>query len=258
MSRTFTKNSSNLMLLGVGVAQSLLSVARRISVHAWANYATATSGATDNTIVHFKGNSTASFLFFGLDGSGSRPVFRLGGRSISTDSFQSAASSSSLWAGGWFCGGGVIDYAGTIDVYKDGSHETRATASFGSASWSAGTPSSNDSIGGNGDSSNTNAMLNGQIAEVAIWAEAISPLAFAELAAGVHPFYLRNAPPPLIYFPLTGADSPERDFASGLTGTITGSVPAGEHPWIGYGAANSGAFASAGPLIRRIICGRAA
>jgi hypothetical protein len=249
MARDFSKNTSNHLNLGAGLVGALLNGAAAISASAivTADTFTATS-AHDNQVVRIIINGTSGGLLLEMSGNNTsaQPV-QLSARSASGDGLQigTAPSASSVATGTEAVIGGVADIANDqIRVYLNGA-QSGATASvtFGNATYTHGTPSANDYLGGTNTA--TNEQFDGRVSEVAIWAGDIGAAGFAMLGKRVSPLLVR---PDLLvgYWPLLGNASPEVDLVGGNNGTITGAVAKADHPRITRGS---------GPMIRTVGSG---
>lgn len=79
----------------------------------------------------------------------------------------------------------------------------------------------------------TPVWCNGQIAEAAIWAAALTDAEIAMLALGVSPLLVR--PESLVaYWPLIGRTSPEIDLSGGYGMTLINAPPIADHPRVLY------------------------
>lgn len=228
MSRDFTKNTANYLSFGTGAVGALLNGASKISFCAWVNADALDAGGTINTILHFKINGASSGLYMGVDdnGSGGAKTLRVGGRSVSTDGFQSVRGTTTINTGTSYLLGGVLDIGGdTITLYINGAVEAGPTAvTFGNATWTYGTATAGDMVGSNTTPpSGTTNQWDGAIGEVAVWTDDIGADGFLELAQKASPIRVRREAL-AFYSKLIGNDAVERDIVSGLSGTITGTV----------------------------------
>lgn len=235
MARDFSKNTSNYMSLGVGTLGSLINGASAVSAHVWANIDSTDSGVNDNSIFNVIGSSALTRLTFRIDGSGATKYLRVGGRSQNADGFQARNATSSFSIETWHSCGGVWDFDNdTITPYFNGAAENGGSVTFGSSTYSDGSPTTPDYIGAFGSSpppSSSAEQTDGRLAEFALWNADIGADGFADLAEGrsalsVCPHLL------VVYFRLLGTTSPERDIISGASGTITGTIAKADHPRI--------------------------
>jgi len=110
-----------------------------------------------------------------------------GGRSVSTDSFQTARTSFPE-LGAWHLVTGIFDYSNDeIKLYIDGTLETSQSVTFTNAAYSQAAPASDDTIGANqfGDDD----FIDGVIDDVRIYNKALSAGEIADLfnAVPIHP-----------------------------------------------------------------------
>lgn len=232
MARDFVKNVSNYMSFGQGVFGALFNGAGAVSIAARMTADTYTAGTNLNLLLAWEiGNAITGGL---LSINGTTSVIQLGGRSVSTDSFQQMVGTTALTTGTEWHVGGVMNIAGdTITPYVNGVAEGGGGVTFGNATYThtASGVSQSDRIGTTFGTSNisTSNQFDGRIAEVAFWTADIGAAGFAMLASGFSPLFV--APESLIFYcPLLGAYSPERDVVNGKSGTITGTLAAAAHP----------------------------
>jgi hypothetical protein len=225
--RTFTKNAANYMSLGVGSLGAILSGKAKFSVHVKITIASTTTGANDNAILIALINANTVGLELNIDGTAGAPKVRISARSHSGDARQSKSGATTIGVGVPAFIGGVIDIAGdSITVYLNGTADGTAGVTFAQATWTLGTPTGHDTVGGYLAPPNvTTDQFAGDIGQVAIWSDALSAGNFASLAGGALPTAVR--PDILIYYlPITGTTSPEPPTVGAPVGTITGSLPA--------------------------------
>ena len=230
MARDFTKNTSNFMRTPTGAIGDILNGASAYSWHCWAYFDTNTQTSdSDNRICHFLINSTGGSGFIAcIDANATPDLLRIYARSQSADGLQTAAAGS-ISTGQWYSLGAVVDIGGdAIRIYVDGSQVANTSVTFGATTYTDGTPSANDAIGGPVPSQMTTArQIDGRLSEMAMWMRDIGTAGFAALANRV-PATRINFPD--IYMPLDGKGSPEPCYVgSGLIGTITGTVGVGDH-----------------------------
>lgn len=235
MARDFSKNLSNYVSNSGTKIGSLLNGASAVSVAAWANADTLTTGASDNQIVALTIGSGFASVTLSVQGNTTPKVLRAGGRSRSDDGFQSRVATTEFTTGTWHHCGGILDISGdTITPYFNGVSEGSGAVSFAATTYTHTSSSGVDVIGGNPGTSGPTAtqfQFDGRIAEIAFWAGNIGAASFAALAKGASPLIIR--PDILVaHFPLIGYQSPEYDCVGGLTGTITGTISKSAHPRI--------------------------
>lgn len=225
MSRDFSKNVSNYMSLGTGSIGPLINGASAVSAHCWARYDTLEAVSYRNRVVSLLIDGAGTGLTLTVH-DGSSAVFVVGARSVAGDGFQSRSGTTVLSASTWYSLGVVFDFAGdTITPYLNGTAEGGGSVTFGNTTYTHGTPTVADGIGGAASSPPAN-QWDGLIAHVALWGAALSAQDWTDLAAGANPGAVATANL-VFYMRLAGYDSPEPAVVSSVTGTITGSVPAG-------------------------------
>ena len=232
MARDFTKNVSNFIGLGVNKLAPLINGASKISFHAIVTYDSLDTAADNyNRVVNCLLNGNAAAFTAGT--SITTPKLRIGGRSVSTDSFQAVNGTTTLVTGTEYSIGGVLDFSGdAIRVYLNGVQEASTAVTFGNATFTNATPTGQDSIGW-AEGMSTTQQVDGRISEVAVWKGDITTAGFERLNAR---FSADRISPELLvaYFKLLGVSSPERDIRGGLSGTITGTVAGASHPRMIY------------------------
>lgn len=240
MSRDFTKNVSNYMSLGVDAISALIAGAGAVSVGCWIHADTFSASASGNLLLVAYMDTVAGLLFYVPDVAGTK-IVTLSGRSNNTDPLQTVTGVTAVTTGANHHVGAVLDVAGdSIRVYLDGTQDASGSVTFSSATYTPGTPTSADTIGGDGvPPSATTEQHDGRIGELAVWAADITTAGFEQLADGFSPALVR--PDALVfYMPLLGRNSPETDVVGGRSGTITGTIAQADHfrvlmpddPWI--------------------------
>lgn len=202
-------------------------------MHAWVNYRTLTTALNDNRVIVGLTSSASTGMAIGIDSSGATPaVVRVNARSLNGDGNQGLSGNVSLPANAWVSIGGVLNFAAaTLTTYARGLFDTTAAAMFSGSTYAVGSTGSPDSIGcQQGPPPPTASQLDGLIGEVSIWRQDIGADAFWELGQGISAVGLSAASDPAFYMPMTGEYGPELDIIGGSKGTITGSVPAADHP----------------------------
>lgn len=206
-------------------------------------------GANDNLALSIIRDGTQVGLSLGIDDSGATKTVRVTARS-QNETRQGRSGTSNVATGAWARIGGVVNIAGdTITPYLNGAAENGGAVTFGASSWTFGTPSIQDTIGCYDvpPSPSTAVQWDGRIAEVAIWTSDIGADGFAQLER-VSPRLI--SPATLVFhMRLSGRGTTEVDGVAGVTGTVTGSLPAAADPLIIQPAgpiyARAGAAASA-------------
>lgn len=236
MARDFVKNTSNRMSLGVGAIGTLLNGASKIAVHALINPDAFDTGTLDNFIfISFVGTVNAGVQMC-VDGSTGTKRLVCRGRSQTADSGQLKTATSNLSTGQWWSVGGAWDIGGdTITPYVAGVAEGGGSVTFGATTYTYGSPTRDDAIGGPDLTSITTAsQFDGRIAELAVWVFGASDAGlvaadFLSLSKGFSSRMVRSDAL-CFYMPLLGNSSPEQDAISRKTGTISGTVAKAEHP----------------------------
>ena len=223
------------MSLGANVINPRISGAAAISLHLWI-YADTYDAVQGNDLFYTVINSvSAAGPSISIDSTGANNVLRVGGRSVTGDAFQVRNATSDLVTGQWHSVGGVLNFTGdTLTPYVNGVAENSGAATFANTTYTPGTPTGADKLGsaagpGAGPAA-TNRQFDGRLAECALWNVDIGAAGFAALATRTSPLWVRPANLRL-YMSLYGAASPERcRVNSGISGTITGTVAAADHP----------------------------
>jgi hypothetical protein len=236
VARDFSKNTTNYLTLGVNQIGPLISGASAISLLAKVRADAFGTGTADNAILAWgmTGNVTGGVFYV----NGASPVVRVGGRSVSTDGFQSAVGTTALSTGVEYSIGGVLNIGGDrIRVYLDGTQEANTTVTFANATYTTSVGTAVENIGATFGSppSATAGQWDGRISELTIFAGDIGSPEFADHHAGKSPLRVSVSAAPLVFYTqLLGNDSPEPALVSSIVGTITGSIPQGTHPTV-YG-----------------------
>jgi hypothetical protein len=229
MARTFTKNANNKISLGINAVAPLLHGASAISFHCFVNFSSINAATnSDRPIAVYSLNGKTAVMI----ATGATPSkLRIGGRSINTESFEATDGSTTLSTGVTYSCGGVLDFAGdAIRVYLDGIEEADTAVTFNSSTFVNSTPTiTHDSLGGDFQQG-ISAQIDGVCSEFAYWKGDIGTAGFESLQA----YSAELIRPDLLvmYVSMIGNNSPETDRVSGLTGTISGSVPKAVHPRI--------------------------
>lgn len=146
-----------------------------------------------------------------------------GGTQITTFEDSSGVNIS---ANTWYHGAVVFNTTTDRTVYRNGANSTNDTTAV-----TVGTVDT-ITLGSRYDGAGFGLYLNGQLAETAVWAAALTASEIESLAAGLSPMFVR--PDALVFYaPLYGNDSPEPDWFGGYALTLTGTVKAA-HPPVVY------------------------
>lgn len=239
MARDFTKDAANRLgwaSVGLNTIGALVEGAAALSWHCWGYMDSTNTASGDNrTISSFihAGNNGIRWNIENTDGT---RKLRGGGRSTTADTLQQVTATTDLALSTWYSLGGVNNFTGdTVTPYVNGSAENSSAVTFGSNTYTAGTPTVNDAFGAQDDTATTavGRSWDGRLAEFALWAGDIGAAGFAQLAKGLSALMVR---PDLLvlYVPLRGNASPEIDIISAKSPTVSGSLPKLDHPRIIY------------------------
>jgi len=155
---------------GSGATGDLINNASAMSFSVWVTPNT-DSGSIMMPISNII-DSTSNGFNLRLDNSGVN-VYQLlvGGRSIETDAFQFHTSSGSYSINTTHHVVGILNYSGDeISLYVDGVFEGTTSVTFGANTYTQGTPTTNDSIGGKVTAS----LFSGTIKDIKIYNRALS------------------------------------------------------------------------------------
>ena len=233
MARDFSKTLANRISVGNGTFGTLLNGAAKISAHLWARADTFTNSLdVGNRLFTVIINGTVSTgVSMNVDTlTGANDTLSVLARSQTADGLQAKKGTSNLSTGVWYALGCMIDIGGdTITPYVNGVAEGGGAVTFGAATYTHGTPTQPDILGHLSEASvSTGDQWDGLLAEFALWTDDIGLNAFKALARGVDPFHASPVRPK-VWLPLWGRHSPEIELIANKVGTITGSVPAGNH-----------------------------
>jgi hypothetical protein len=236
MARTFSKNTANsLAYPTTNYLNGRLNGKGQVSIFARIKAASFdTGGGTNNRILNGVINDGGVTAVTGvvlsvIGDTGTSGRIRGGGRSVATDGLLQVAGVTNFSTGTWVRVGAVLDFAtDTIRVYLNGVQDASGTASWANATYTAGTATSADLIGGPTlPVSATALQFDGDIADVAVWAGDIGTVGYEELEdyvpAAVRPDLLVS------YAPLLEGQTPF-DIWDGNSLTIAGSIPEARHP----------------------------
>jgi hypothetical protein len=229
MARDISKSTGNRLEIGTTFNQvgPLIGSAAAVSFHCWAQFDVLGTGTFDNNL--FSWGMGAGLGAVNPCIGGSPAKLRFGGRSQNADAFQQGVGSTTIATGTWYSCGGVLDFTNDkIRVYLNGFEEVNSTVTFGASNYTHTAASSGrDRIGANAGTISTANQVDGRITQLAFWNVDIGGEAFVSLAKGFNPLMFTK---PLLYFPLSGRQSPELDVMNGLVGTITGTMTAFDNP----------------------------
>ncbi len=214
MARSNTGSTSN--YLGIS---SAVKTAVPLTMACWVYPA---NNTTYYNVMSVSKTSAAGDNYFviAIDGS-------IGGDPVIADATSSLPASGVATAGtytanSWQHIGGVFTSNTSRTAYYNGTGGTANTTSVTPSGISATT------IGGYRNSSGGFGMLNGRVAEAAIWGAALTADEMRELARGACPLMVR--PNDLLaYWPIVGRTSPEPDDVGDFDLTITGTMAQAEH-----------------------------
>lgn len=236
MARDFSKNTSNYMSLGLNTVGPLLHGFAHLMFSAQINADSFDVTSFSNPILWIYINGTSEGMII----SATSGILQVSARSQAADPLRTRTGTTTLSTGVTYQVGGIIDIGGdTITPYVNGVAEGGGAASFGAATYTQGTPSAGrlDSIGASISGSvpaSTARQFDGRISEVGLWASSTAFTAGDMLSLVEHSPELVRPSDLKVYFGLLGDSSPERDYWGGLSGTITGTVAAADHPPIIY------------------------
>lgn len=245
MARTFTKNASNTLAYPIGHLSGLMSGKGVISVFARIRpiiYAWTGSGQPFNRVIQavIHGGGSGAVVGFNMNlvaTSTSQASLRVDARSVQTDGLQTAADTTVVGIGSWIRFGCVINFAADqIRIYLNGVQTVNATVSFANTTYTPGTPTSEDLVGGPTlPITVIDRQFEGDIADIGMWAGDIGTTGFEDLeifeADAVRPDLM------MMYTPLHIGQAP-RDIWNDVALTIAGSIPEARHPRavsMGYG-----------------------
>lgn len=265
MARRFDTSASNYMTLGNNAIGALVDGASKISVHCRSKAASLTTGAFDNCLLFGQISVNRSAVRMGVRGDLGTKVLTVGGRSVTTDSYQSGDATSAFTLDAWHGCGGTLDIGSdTITPYFNGVAEGGGAVTFGNTVFTNLPYTQPDEIG---SADLTTSKFDGDIAEFGLWTfdsgtASLTASEFLALSKGFSPRFIR--PQNLVfYMPLIGANSPERDIRAGLTGTITGTIAQSAHPAVYYprraqrsvsqGGLSAGFFGAPMPYHRTVL-----
>ncbi|MFA6338806.1 MAG: peptidoglycan-binding protein [Candidatus Paceibacterota bacterium] len=224
--RVFDGSSSNTLELSPSHASQLIEGASQITTIARVWVDSAGSGGRSVFSAELGENLNGIALVISSTGK-----IEGDGRSKNTDSFQSKLGATTVPTNAWHTIAAINDIANdTINVYLDGVLDTSGSASvtFGASVYTSGSSFlGKDRIGDNSTPTGTE-PFNGKIADVAVFARALSTTELLAITNGQRPSAASGGEP-VLYFPLDEAtDGPGRFAYSkfgGLQGLPVGDVP---------------------------------
>ena len=227
MARRFDGTTGDYILLGINSIGPLLDGAGAVTVAARYNQDNA---AEASEYLYYVASLTGWAVMALYVNSSNKAV--IGGRARYNTTWREKASTGSPSAGSWNTLVGVLDYANdNIYIYLNGTRESSLSVTFGGTSYTHDTSTRDDDCLGIADSNGLTAPVDGNMAEVAIWAGDIGLPNMAAFNAGVCPLLI--FPSTLIcYWPLTGRTSPEIELISRKTGAVTGAAAVAHPPVI--------------------------
>jgi hypothetical protein len=218
-------------MLGVNAIGPLINGASQVSVSYWVKFDTI-SGASD---ADFFISSRINTLLTGISATTSVSKLRAIGRSQESDALRFVVGATTLVTGIWYHVGIMYNFAvDNIIIYLNGAVDANGiSGTWGSSTYVQGLPTVNsDSIGCFSSAflpADTVRQLDGQMAELAVWKTELDANDFASLAKGFTPDQIR--PQSLVaYWPMTGSGTNLQEIVNAKNGTITGSIPAADHP----------------------------
>lgn len=228
MARGFTRNDATLTV-GLGTVGDHLDGVSALSFSAICSADSFQAAANDNRVFSFRNSVGFTFV---ANVNGLDSTLRIGGRSISTDAFQSTSSTTTFSTGTEYVIGAVLDFANDkIRVYVNGTEEADVTVTFTNSTYSHSTDASlTDVFSYDG----ANDGWDGYIAEAALWSGDIGAKGFEALSNRYSPLLVS---PHLLemYWPLNDGEVDERDLINGFTAVeTTAAVTKEPHPRIIY------------------------
>lgn len=225
MSRIFTKNVANYMSLGVSGLATILSGKGVFSVSAKIKIATVDTATGNNVVLSVIDNGVTSGMSLGVEAISGIPKVRVSARSVNTDAKQTKIGATTISTGVDAYIGAIVDVAGdTLTVYLNGSNDGSSAVTFNNTTWTLGTPTGADTVGGYLAPPVTTDQFDGEISEIAIWDIALSGANWTSLAGGTPASSVASGN--LVYYlPIAGVSSPEPPTVGTPQGTITGSLP---------------------------------
>jgi hypothetical protein len=234
------------MGLGIAAVGPLVNGFGKVFVHVLTTIDTFTAAsAACNDLFGVMMTSGASLDFF-FNNSGANPLLAVGGRSVTTDGFQSRTGLVTIPTGSLISIAGLWDFAGdAIRPYVNGVVDNPGAATFANSAYThSASGTALDRIGCTGATAagiTTTRQNDGRESELSIWnastwSDAVANAVAAQLAANIR----ANTVPCVVsgvalahlidYMKLLGNDSPETSTVGTLQGTITGTIAQAAHP----------------------------
>ena len=214
MSRNFPGSAGNDISIGEPAAVNITGTA--LTIHAW--IAPDTVSGFDNILSKWTGSNNGGWATFLNNG-----VFTINiADGVGTDG---AGGGGALPTGRWSSVAAVKNGtgAGALSVYLNGVSVDSQTSNRSITALATPLRIGRDSAA---------SPFTGRIAEVSLWAAALTAPQIAQLANYALPLDVQTTGL-RGYWPLCGQQSPEPDFAQGNAGTVNGTVPAASHPFVG-------------------------
>jgi hypothetical protein len=246
MARDFSRNASNYASFGVAAINPVLSGAAVVSVAGWV-WADAINPATnDNRLFVVFINAGSSGVSLSLH-DGTSAVLRVLARSAPADALQTRNGTTALATGQWHHVGAEINFAaGTITPRVNGAAENGGSVAFGAASYTPGTPTSNDMMGASWGAGVPAEQLDGGLAEWGFWLRALSAGEWSALARGASPRRLSAR----LHYPMLGSSGNVNEMVrGGPHATVVGTVGWRAHAPVSppYGSDAAPVYAAATP-----------
>jgi hypothetical protein len=229
VARDFSINDSNRATFANGAIGSLLHGLAGYSVGIWAYADTLSAGASTNRLVSVHINGTPVGLIMRV--TSASMVLQVLTRSQSGDSAQQNNGTTTITTGAWYHFGAAVNIAGdVVTPYVNGTAEGGGSVTFGATTYTHGTPTVGDTIGGAADSAVTSLQWDGGLAELAFFPRVLSAAEFASLARGTPAPWFG----PRLYWPMThdGASIAELS-RGGPHATVTGTIGWRAHAPVG-------------------------
>ncbi len=238
MALDFVKNTANYLTYGAGAFNAVLNGASKIAVSAvvWLD-AVSTGSAFDNRILSVVIDGTLAGVVLSINATGANDVVRFRGRSSSGEAEEISDGATHIATGAWIQVGGLLNIGGdSINTVRAGVVNSTTAVTFANATFTPGTPTDVDRIGAATEVpvAFTGPLVDGQIAEVAVWVLGSGDADFTAgewgaLGKFFSPLLVR--PQSLVFYKSFAARrTAPSDYISKLTGTITGTLAYANHP----------------------------
>lgn len=170
MTRTFSKDAGKYLTFTAGTLNGLISGAAKVFLHCFARYNAALSSAanSNNRLLSISLDSvTGAGLLLNVRSTG---VINAAARSSTADSLQTQTSVATLSQGVTYSVAAEYNFAGdSITPYLNGTASGGGAVTFAAESYTPGSPTAADAIGGDDAPPNTNNQWPGYIDRVSIW-----------------------------------------------------------------------------------------